>query len=93
MCCENGTLINPQPAGCFPIELFSDDKFYAPRKQKCFNFVRSMLTPKEKCALGPVEQVFTVIAVLLVLPIFIRLTYCVWLLEFRLSQTQNFSYE
>ena len=57
MCCENGRLTNPQPAGCFPIEIPSDDGFFGPKRQGCINFVRSMLAPNEKCAFGPVEQV------------------------------------
>lgn len=41
---------------CMPIEIPADDYFYSHFKQRCMNFVRSVLAPKHDCTLGYSEQ-------------------------------------
>ncbi|CAL4066154.1 unnamed protein product [Meganyctiphanes norvegica] len=60
-CCTEGNKEmlpeSEQHPMCFPIEIPEGDGFFAPRKQRCMNFVRSQLAPGFDCRFGPVEQV------------------------------------
>ena len=41
---------------CFPIEIPADDGFFRPFRQRCMNFVRSMIGVREDCSLGYADQ-------------------------------------
>ncbi|CAG9838939.1 unnamed protein product [Diabrotica balteata] len=41
---------------CMPIKLPKSDNFYGGYKQKCMNFVRTVLAPREDCTLGYSQQ-------------------------------------
>ncbi len=49
----NPQLIHP---ACFPISIPRNDPFYGPLGQTCLSFVRSAPAPRQKCRLGPREQ-------------------------------------
>lgn len=41
---------------CMPIDIPSDDPFFSRFDQKCMNFVRSVLAPRQDCTLGYAQQ-------------------------------------
>lgn len=57
-CCHPELLANPTKRhfACMPIELPSDDPFFAQFRQSCLEFVRSVAAPRPKCTFGPREQ-------------------------------------
>lgn len=60
-CCEadGSAPLDPKHRhdACMPLDLPDDDPFYSVFNQKCMNFVRSVLAPRQDCTLGYSQQV------------------------------------
>jgi peroxidase len=61
-CCDGG--FDGSHPNCLPIEIPSNDQFYALHKRRCMNFVRSQAGLRYNCRLGPREQFNEISAVL-----------------------------
>jgi peroxidase len=58
-CCQNGFQLTSRQLHpeCFPIDIPTNDFFFARLRQRCMEFVRSMPAERPDCSLGPREQV------------------------------------
>ncbi|XP_048526211.1 chorion peroxidase isoform X1 [Dendroctonus ponderosae] len=59
-CCaaDGASTLPPQSThyACLPIDIPADDPFFGKFRQRCMNFVRSILAPNNDCSLGYSEQ-------------------------------------
>ncbi|XP_021919989.1 peroxidase-like isoform X2 [Zootermopsis nevadensis] len=59
MCCrQDGSFLAPRyihPA-CMPISVPNNDPFYSKYRQRCMNYVRSLMAMRPDCHFGPAEQ-------------------------------------